>query len=219
MLAQPLQVLKQRIKQFCQASGLSSEGDSQQVSTLLYCMGETAEGVISSRDITVDEKQTYASVNTKFDSFFKVRKNVIFERARFNSCCQKDGESVEQFITSLYQLVEDCKYEALKDQIVRNRLDVGLRDLVLSQRLQMDPDLTLEKVKTLSHQREAVTEQQGLLHAWICHINENEHDVSFKIDTGQKSLSSPTSPNPSDCINCIVQLRRSMVQTTVHWRS
>ena len=69
-------------------------------------MGETAEDVLSSTDITAEEKQTYASVIAKFDSFFKVRKNVIFERARFNSRCQKDGESVEQFITSLYQ---DCE--------------------------------------------------------------------------------------------------------------
>ena len=89
---------------------------------------------------------------------------MIFERARFNSRCQKDGESVEQFITSLYQLVEDCKYEALKDLMVRDRLVVGLRNLALSQWLQMDPDLTLEKAKILSRQREADREQQGLLH-------------------------------------------------------
>ena len=114
-------------------------------------------------DITAEEKQTYTSVIATFDSFFKVRKNVIFERACFNSQCQ-DGKSVEQFITSLYQLVEDCEYGALKDQMVRDRLVVGLRDLALSQRLQMDPDLTLEKAKTLSRQREAVREQQGLLH-------------------------------------------------------
>ncbi len=65
---------KWRFEQFCQASGLSSKGDSQQVFTLLYCMGETAEDVLSSTDITAEEKQTYASVITKFDSFFKVGK-------------------------------------------------------------------------------------------------------------------------------------------------
>ena len=59
--------------------------------------------------------------------------------------------------------MEDCEYGALKDQMVRDRLVVGLRDLALSQRLQMEPDLTLEKAKTLSRQREAVREQEGLL--------------------------------------------------------
>ena len=78
--------------------------------------------------------------------------------------CQKDGESVEQFITSLYQLVEDCEYRVRKNQMVWDCLVVGLHDLALSQWLQMDPDLTLEKAKTLSCQRESVREQQGLLH-------------------------------------------------------
>ena len=70
---------KQRFEQFRQAFRLSSEGDSRQVSTLLYCMGETAEDVLSSTDITAEEKQTYAFVIVKFDTFFKVHKNMIFE--------------------------------------------------------------------------------------------------------------------------------------------
>ena len=41
---------------------------------------------------------------------------------------------------------------------------MGLHDGALSQRLLMDPDLTREKVKMLSRQREANREQQGLLH-------------------------------------------------------
>ena len=75
---------------------------------LLYCMGETAKDVLSSTNITAEEKKAYDFVVTKFDAFFKVHKNIIFERAWFNSQCQKDGE-VEQFITSPYQLVEECK--------------------------------------------------------------------------------------------------------------
>ena len=74
----------------------------------LYCMGQTAKDVLSSTNITAEEK-AYDSVITKFNAFFKVRKNIFFEWAWFNSWCQKDGESVEQFITSLYQLVEDCE--------------------------------------------------------------------------------------------------------------
>ena len=34
--------------------------------------------------------------------------NVIFERAKLNCRCQKQDESVEQFITCLYQLSENC---------------------------------------------------------------------------------------------------------------
>ena len=48
----------------------------------------------------------------------------------------------------------------MKDELIRYRLVVGIRDNVLSERLQMEPELTLDKAKRLIRQREAVKEQQ-----------------------------------------------------------
>ena len=70
---------------------------------------------------------------------------------------------MEEFITNLYQLVENCQYGALQDQMIHDRIFVGIRDQALSQRMQLDLDLTLEKAKTLSHQREAVRGHQEIL--------------------------------------------------------
>lgn len=47
--------------------------------------------------------------------------------------------------------------------MIRDRIVVGIRDQSQSARLQMDPELTLEKAKTLVRQREVVQEQQSLL--------------------------------------------------------
>ena len=58
---------------------------------------------------------------------------------------------------------ESCNYTAMTDEMVRNRLVVGILDCALSQRLQLDAGLTLEKAKTMVSQREAVGEQQQLL--------------------------------------------------------
>ena len=92
----------------------------------------------------------------KFDSYFDVRRNTIFERVRFNSRVEKEGESVEQYITELYDLVEFCACGVLKDEMPRDRLVVGIRDLSLSEKLQTAPMLTLEKAKTLIRQKAAV---------------------------------------------------------------
>ena len=126
-------------------------------------MGENAEDILASTNIPDDDRKQYASVVKQFDDFFKVRKNVIFERARFNRRCQAAGETAEQFITSLYTLAESCDYGDLKDQMIRDRIVVGICDQSQSERLQMDADLTLEKAKKLVRQREAVHEQQILL--------------------------------------------------------
>ena len=47
--------------------------------------------------------------------------------------------------------------------MIRDRLVVGIRDTALSEWLQMDAELTLEKAKTTIGQREAVHEQQHVL--------------------------------------------------------
>ena len=154
---------KRRFEQFRVASGLSVEPGERQVCTLLYCLGEGAENVLSSMNVTAEERGSYVAVLKKFNDFFQVRKNIIFERARFNRRVQSAGESVELFISDLYSLAANCEYGALKDEMIRDRLVVGLLDCALSERLQLDPELTLEKAKRAARQKEAVKEQQQSL--------------------------------------------------------
>ena len=63
----------------------------------------------------------------KFDKYFKVRRNTIFERARFNRRSQQEGESAEQYITKLYELIEFCEYGEL-EEMLHDRLVVGIQD-------------------------------------------------------------------------------------------
>lgn len=87
-------------------------------------------------------------------------KNVIYERARFNLRKQGDNETVESFVTALYTLVEHCDYGTLHDKLIRDRLVVGLADLGLSEGMQLEKDLTLEKVISMAIQSEEVKKQQ-----------------------------------------------------------
>ena len=63
----------------------------------------------------------------------------------------------------MYSLAESCEFGALKDELIRDRIVVGIRDKALSERMQVDPNLTLDKAKREVRQREAVQEQQGVL--------------------------------------------------------
>ena len=97
---------------------------------------------------------------TKLDSYFAVRKNKIYERAKFNRRNQLPGETAEEYIMQLYKLVETCEYGDLSSEMIRDRLVVGILDTQLSERLQLDAELTLEKAKKMIRQREAVHAQQ-----------------------------------------------------------
>ena len=61
---------------------------------------------------------------------------------------------------ALYDLAQHCNYGEMKDEMIRDRLVVGICDCSLSEKLQLDPSLTLETAKMTIRQREAVHEQQ-----------------------------------------------------------
>ena len=65
-------------------------------------------------------------MNEKFDNHFIVRRYVIFERAKFNKRKQEDSENVENFVTSLYTLSEHCGYNDLREEMIRDRIVVGI---------------------------------------------------------------------------------------------
>ena len=134
---------KRRFEQYLTATGLDKEEDARKISTLLYCLGEESDDVLTSTNITEADRKKYDAVVGKFDSFFNVRRNVIYERARFNRRDQLEGENAEQYITCLYSLIETCEYGAFKEEMLRDRLVVGIRDAAMSQKLQMDAELTV----------------------------------------------------------------------------
>ena len=165
--------------------------------------------VLVSTGITDEERKSYKKVVEKLDEYFHVRHNVIFERARFNRRDQLEGESGDQYITELYYLAERCSYGQLTSEMIRDRLVVGIRDLALSEKLQLNPDLTLEKAKTMIRQREAVHTQQQVL-------KEAESGSSFKGENssmdflrGQGTKTKPAGVSsakpkqtPKQCIKC-----------------
>lgn len=151
---------KRRFERFRVASGLTSKSEEEQVNTLIYFMGDTADDILLSFGLSAADQKKYDPVLKKFEDHFIVKRNVIYERSRFNSRRQDDGEPVDDFITSLYSLVEHCNYAALKDELIRDRIVVGVRDRQLAQKMQLDDKLTLEKAINMSRQHEAVKKQQ-----------------------------------------------------------
>jgi len=86
---------KIRFEQYRMASRLSEKSNECQAITS-YCLGEDADNILTTTQISDEDGNKYKKVVEKFDEYFKVRHNVIFERARFNRRNQQPGESVDQ---------------------------------------------------------------------------------------------------------------------------
>ena len=85
------------------------------------------------------------------------------ERAHFNKRSQKPGESVETFIQDLYRLADNCNYGALRDDLIRDRIVVGVLDDSLSDRLQSKGTLTLTRVVQMSRQAESRAQNRDIV--------------------------------------------------------
>ena len=59
--------------------------------------------------------------------------------------------------------MENCQYGELAQEMICDRLVVGISDKALSEQLCTHADLTLEKAKTMIRQREAIHEQRDML--------------------------------------------------------
>ena len=131
----------------------------------------------------------------KFNGHFVARKKVMYERTKFNSRRQEPGDPVEAFITSLYTLAEHCGYEALHDEMIRDRIMVGIQDRKLSEKLQLDSTLTLEKAVTSA---ETVKKQQRVIRG--NKMEEEFHDSpvqAIRSGTQSSTRRTPSDPPPS----------------------
>ncbi|UYV66848.1 hypothetical protein LAZ67_4003074, partial [Cordylochernes scorpioides] len=152
---------RKRFERYLVVSGMKKKEEADKIDLFMYLMGNRADDIFRTFKFEKEEEATKIdSVLKAFDSHFCVRRNIIYESAKFNSRIQEDREPVDEFITSLYKLADSCEFEGLHEQLIRDRIVVGVRDKALSERMQLDSKLTLEKAVKMVRQQEAVRQQQ-----------------------------------------------------------
>ena len=117
------------------------------------------------RSFTLPEadQKKYEMVRNRFEQHFVKRRNIIFERTRFNQLKQEDGEMADSFVITLYSLAEHCGYGDLHDEMIQDCMVLGIRDAALSEKLQTMSDLDLSKTINAVRQSKAIKSQQVTL--------------------------------------------------------
>ena len=136
------------------ASGLQKKSNQEHVGIFLFTMRYCVNDIVKTLSINERNRFLWRS-QTTHNGYFAACRSVIVERARFNRRRQNPGESVDTFIQDLYRLTENCEYGTLKDELVGDRIIVGVLDDTLSDHLKAKPDLVLADAVRMRKEAEA----------------------------------------------------------------
>ncbi|UYV72586.1 hypothetical protein LAZ67_9003863 [Cordylochernes scorpioides] len=190
-----------RFQRYRIASGLSEKSENEQVNALVYIIGDKAEEILILFNLSEAQNNDYKLVVSKFQNFFIGKRNVIYERAKFNRS-QGESEPVEEFITNLYVLAETCNYGILKEEMITGigcgyyqghfKEQCPAKDAICNKCRKKGHFAKVCHIKTIqevsSSQNNAfigiVGMQENAEDKWCEVIKVNDQPIKFKIDTG-----------------------------------
>ena len=109
---------------YAMVTDIDKKPEAVQVATLLTVIGEEAREVFSTFtewDSEGDNKKINP-VLEQLEKYCQPRKNIPFERYRFNSRAQEPGESYDHYRTGLLKLAERCDFQSItRDEILRDQ--------------------------------------------------------------------------------------------------
>ena len=186
-----------RFRCYSIASDLVSKPATVQINTLIYAMGGNANETLESFHVSTTNKEewTFEKIVERFNRHFVGRTNTIFERARFNRRVQRENEPVIDFIDDLYKLAQTCQFGELTNELIRDRIVVGIRNNDLSRKLMQDENLDLNKAVKQAKASEMIKEHQEILKANISFVKRDD-------STKRRPKFSATQEKEKKCFNC-----------------
>ena len=147
------------------ATTLNTKDESVQVATLLTVIGEEAREVYSTFTWdTAGDSTLINRVLEKFQAYCEPRKNIPFERYKFNRRTQEATEAYDHYRTALRKLSAECGFGTITpNEILRDRLVFGIRDAKVRERLLRESNLILQKTDEICRAAESTSQQLKLV--------------------------------------------------------
>ena len=137
-------------------TGLEHESDRLRIAHFMTAIGSDAvkvqNGFAFSSD---DDKKNFTIVLKLWNEYCNGRTNVTYERYKFNVCTQRKDESFENYYIRLRSLASTCEYGRLTDQLIKDRIVVGIVDENVRKRLLQEQNLNLQLCLDICRAHEA----------------------------------------------------------------
>ncbi|UYV81592.1 K02A2.6-like [Cordylochernes scorpioides] len=110
-------------------------------------------------DLKEDEKNSLPKIIEALNNHFTPQKNAIHEWYIFNTSNQEENEGIDSYTNRLRGLASSCEYDILTEELIRDRIVLGIKDNRVRKKLLMEPKLNLSSAIDICRTAE-VTEQQ-----------------------------------------------------------
>ena len=107
---------------------LTNKDDEIQAVTLKTVMGKECRQILSRLELSNADKKKLNKIIEKLEEYFVPTRNVLYELYLFHSAQQQTHETVDQYMIHLQHLAKSCKFGALHDEMVCDRLVLGCQD-------------------------------------------------------------------------------------------
>ena len=145
-------------------------------------MGRDCLQIFLNLNLSDDDKKKIDRCLEALDNYFKPSRNVVYERYVFNTCVQTNDESVQSYVTRLRKLATSCEYGELTDDLIRDRLVIGLKHNGDKVRLLREKNLDLKKAIQMCTTSEVAAQQMKKIQS----AEDNTEDVK-KFDDKKKA--------------------------------
>ena len=98
------------------------------LATLRTAMGHNCMQIFLNLNLLVEDRKKVDKCLEALELYFKPTRNILYERYVFNTYVQQSEESVQSYITRVRKLASCRKFGKGKDDFIRDRLVIGLKD-------------------------------------------------------------------------------------------
>ena len=134
----------ERVNHFFEANEITDLAKKRSI--FLVSVGAKTYKLIRSLVAPADPKdKSYEELAKLVQDHYMPKPSAIVERFKFNTRSQQPGENIAMFLAELRHLTEHCEFGTTLDEMLRDRLVCGVRDIRIQRRLLAEPKLTLKR--------------------------------------------------------------------------
>ena len=147
-------------------SGLAEEDAQKQVQALMLCFSQETLSIVQNLGLTTEEYRSVDAIIRAIKQYVDGHINETVERRSFRKHKQQIGESFDDFLVSLRELVKTCNFcsDNCTNKNIRDQIIEGLLDADTTESLLQENDLTLAKAISKCQALEAAKRQRDHLY-------------------------------------------------------